>query len=254
MTRRDPAQALSYKVGDLARLAGTSVRTLHHYEAIGLLVPSGRTDAGHRRYARSDVARLARIKGLVALGLSLEEVRTCLDDESWSPLRLIETHLQRAREAFEEQRALCERLERLRDELRQGHDDVDHFIETVEVMTMIERYYTPEQLATLAQRAEDIKEEKEAVEQAWQALFAEVKAELDRGTPHDAPAAQALARRWSELTARTVAGFTGGDPGIKASLDRMYKEQPMQAMHPSFDPAVFGYMKKACDHLASSKP
>jgi len=249
MTRRDSSSTTSYKVGELARHAGVSVRTLHHYEEIGLLVPSGRTDAGHRRYSRSDVARLARIKAMTALGFSLEQVRNCLEDEAWSPLRLVETHLQRARETLEEQRALCARLERLRDDLQKGGDDVDTFIETVEVMNMIERYYTPEQLANLAGRAEEMKDEKAAVEESWQALFAEVKAELDRGTPPDAPAAQELARRWRALTERTVAGFTGGDPGIKASLDRLYAEQPVQNIHPSFDPAVFAYMKRAADLL-----
>jgi len=249
MSRREPTRETSFKVGDLARHAGVSVRTLHHYEEVGLLVPSGRTDAGHRRYSRSDVARLARIKALTALGFSLEQVRTCLDDEAWSPLRLVETHLQRVRETLDEQRTLCERLERLRDDLRRGGDDVEHFIETVEVMNMIERYYTPEQLAVLAKRAEDFADEKKYVEDAWQALFAEVKAELDRGTPPEAPEAQALARRWRDLTERTVAGFTGGDPGLRASLDRLYAEQPVQNISPGFDPAVFTYMKRACDLL-----
>jgi MerR family transcriptional regulator, thiopeptide resistance regulator len=239
-----------YKVGELAGRAGISVRTLHHYEEIGVLVPSGRTEAGHRLYDRSDVARLARIQGLTALGFSLEQARACLDDESWSPLRLVEGHLARAREALDEQRALCERLERLAAQLREGHDDIEHFIETVEVMTMIERYYTQEQLDALARRREQLGQDAiEAIEKRWQDLFAEVKAELDRGTPPDAPAAQALARRWRDLTGETVAGFTGGDPGIKASLDRLYAEQPVQRIHPSFDPAIFEYMKKACDLL-----
>jgi MerR family transcriptional regulator, thiopeptide resistance regulator len=249
MTRRED-DAVALRVGELAERAGVSVRTLHHYEAIGLLVPSARTDAGHRRYARSDVARLARIRALIALGFSLDEVRTCLDDEAWSPLHLVEKHLERAREAFEEQRALCERLERLRADLRAGGDDVDHFIETVEVMNMIERYYTPEQREALARRAKEIGQDAiDAVQDRWQELFKEVRAELDRGTPHDAPAAQALARRWRALTEETVAGFTGGDPGIKQSLDRVYREQPVQSVHPSFDPAVFAYMKQAVDSL-----
>ncbi len=238
------------KVGDLARLAGVSVRTLHHYEEIGLLVPSGRTDAGHRLYAPSDVARLARITGLTALGFSLAAVRTCLDDEAWSPLRLVERHLARMREALEEQRALCERLERLRRDLVTGGDDMESFIETVEVMNMIERHYTQEQLDALARRRAELGETAiKQVEDEWQGLFVEVKAELDRGTPPEAPAALALARRWRELTRRTVAGFTGGDPGIKASLSRMYAEQPLKNIHPSFDPSVFAYMKQACDLL-----
>ena len=250
MTRRDPRRGPPYKVGDLAQVAGVSVRTLHHYEEIGLLVPSARTDAGHRLYARSDVTRLARITALTALGFALEQVRTCLDDEGWSPLRLVETHLRRARELLEEQHTLCERLERLRVDLEKGGDDVEHFIETVEVMSMIERYYTQEQLDTLARRRAELGEEAiQKVHDEWQWLFVEVKAEMDRGTPPDDPSAQVLARRWRELTQRTVAGFTGGDPGIKASLDRLYQEQPVQNINPSFDPAVFAYMKRAAEAL-----
>jgi DNA-binding transcriptional MerR regulator len=247
--RAGPARG-PYKVGELARLAGISVRTLHHYEAIGLLVPSSRTEAGHRLYADSDVVRLARIVGLTALGFSLEQARACLDDEAWSPRRLVDQHLARAREALEEQRALCTRLERLQERLRGADADMERFFETVEVMTMIERYYTAEQLEALARRRQELGEDAIAqVENRWQELFDEVKAELERGTPPDAPAAQALARRWQDLTRETVAGFTGGDPGIAASLDRMYAEEPVHQIHPSFDPAVFAYMKKACDLL-----
>jgi MerR family transcriptional regulator, thiopeptide resistance regulator len=249
MTRRDPSGP-PYKVGELAHQAGVSVRALHHYEAIGLLVPSARTPSGHRLYARSDVERLARITALTALGFGLDQVRACLADEAWSPLRLIDAHLARAREALEEQRALCEKLERLREGLVAGRDDATHFIETVEVMTMIERYYTQEQLDALARRKEELGAEAiEKVENDWAALFADVKAELARGTAPADPAAQALARRWSALQQATVAGFTGGDPGIKASLDRLYAEQPADRIHPSFDPAIFAFMKEACDRL-----
>jgi MerR family transcriptional regulator, thiopeptide resistance regulator len=250
MKGHGPLQRVRYKVGEMARLASVSVRTLHHYEAVGLLVPSGRTVAGHRLYTESDVGRLARIKGLTALGFSLHEVRACLDDETWSPLRVIEAHLVRARETLEEQHALCERLERLCEDLRRDGDGVERFIQTLEVVKMIERYYTEEQLNALGRRREELGEEAiKKVESEWQKLFVEVKAELERGTPVDAPAAQALARRWRDLTEKTVAGFTGGDAGIKASLDRLYAEQPVSQIHPSFDPAVFSYMTQACTHL-----
>uniref|UniRef100_UPI0013D38749 MerR family DNA-binding transcriptional regulator n=1 Tax=Raoultella planticola TaxID=575 RepID=UPI0013D38749 len=47
-----------YTVGELAKRAGLTVRTLHHYEELGLLNPSGRSDAGYRRYSEADVLRL----------------------------------------------------------------------------------------------------------------------------------------------------------------------------------------------------
>jgi MerR family transcriptional regulator, thiopeptide resistance regulator len=74
------ARSRNYQVRDAARLSGVSVRTLHHYDAIGLLVPSNRTDAGYRLYTDDDLLRLQQILIGRALGLSLEEIRKSLDD------------------------------------------------------------------------------------------------------------------------------------------------------------------------------
>jgi phosphoribosylaminoimidazole-succinocarboxamide synthase len=71
--------AREWTVGELAEEAGVSVRTLHHYDEIGLLVPARRTGAGHRRYAESDVARLAQIVALRTVGLPLDEIRAAID-------------------------------------------------------------------------------------------------------------------------------------------------------------------------------
>jgi DNA-binding transcriptional MerR regulator len=70
----------SYQVSEVARLAGVSVRALHHYDAIGLLSPSGRTEAGYRLYGDADLARLQQILIGRELGLPLEAIRRSLDD------------------------------------------------------------------------------------------------------------------------------------------------------------------------------
>ena len=62
------------KVGDLAKRSGLTVRTLHHYHAIGLLTPSARADNGYRLYDRNDIARLHQIQALRRFGLSLTEI------------------------------------------------------------------------------------------------------------------------------------------------------------------------------------
>lgn len=80
----------TWKVGELAERTGLSVRALHYYEEIDLLVPSGRTRAGHRLYAEAQVLRLQQIASLRALGFSLGEIREYLDDASgFSPVRVI---------------------------------------------------------------------------------------------------------------------------------------------------------------------
>jgi MerR family transcriptional regulator, thiopeptide resistance regulator len=68
------------RVGDVARLAHVTVRTLHHYDRIGLLRPSGRTEAGYRLYAEQDLERLQTVLLYKELGFGLGEIRSLLAD------------------------------------------------------------------------------------------------------------------------------------------------------------------------------
>ena len=71
---------MSHTVGAVARLAGVTVRTLHHYDEIGLLTPGGRSDAGYRRYDEADLERLQRILFYRELGFGLDDIRTAMTD------------------------------------------------------------------------------------------------------------------------------------------------------------------------------
>jgi DNA-binding transcriptional MerR regulator len=73
-------QGRTYQVSEVARMTGVSVRALHHYDEIGLLVPSGRTEAGYRLYTGEDLLRLQQILIGRELGLALEEIKRSLDD------------------------------------------------------------------------------------------------------------------------------------------------------------------------------
>jgi DNA-binding transcriptional MerR regulator len=85
-----------YQVKDVARLAGVSARTLRHYDQIGLLVPSNRSDAGYRLYNDADLLRLQQIMIGRALGLTLEDIRKLIDDPQLDREKL----LQQQREAL----------------------------------------------------------------------------------------------------------------------------------------------------------
>jgi DNA-binding transcriptional MerR regulator len=74
------ARRSTYLVSEVARIAGISVRALHHYDAIGLLVPKGRTGAGYRVYDLEDLLRLQQILIGREQGLALEDIRRALDD------------------------------------------------------------------------------------------------------------------------------------------------------------------------------
>ncbi len=87
-----------YTVSRLAKMAGVSVRTLHHYDAIGLLRPHARTEAGYRLYGEADLLRLQQILFFRELDFALDEIRQILDDPAFDPLAALESHRRQLRE------------------------------------------------------------------------------------------------------------------------------------------------------------
>ncbi len=148
-------KAQSWKVGELAKRTGVTVRTLHHYDEIGLLRPSWHTESGHRLYTAGDVARLQQILSLRQLGFALEQVRNCLERPGFSPLEVIRLHLERLRERIALEQRLCDRLEAVAARLASAEEvSADEFLKMIEETTMIESYYTPEQLEDIKKRGE----------------------------------------------------------------------------------------------------
>ncbi|MBC3843217.1 MerR family transcriptional regulator [Streptacidiphilus sp. 4-A2] len=92
-----------YSVGQVAGFAGTTVRTLHHYDEIKLLCPSGRTPSGYRRYDDADLDRLQQILFYRELGFSLDDIASVLDDRGLDPTEQLRR----------QQRLLDERIARL---------------------------------------------------------------------------------------------------------------------------------------------
>jgi MerR family transcriptional regulator, thiopeptide resistance regulator len=211
------------KVGELARRTGLTIRTLHHYDEIGLLKPSLHTESGHRLYTAGDVARLQQVLSLRQLGFSLEEARACLDRPDFSPPEVIRLHVARLREQMVLQRMLCERLEALAARLRTaGEVSADEFLRVIEEMTMVENLYTPEQMKQFEEVGKQVgPDEIQAVNEAWTALLAEVRANRDLDPA--SPQAQALAQRWDELRERTMRGYQAF-PELKQAIADNYKQ------------------------------
>jgi DNA-binding transcriptional MerR regulator len=233
-----------WKVGELARRTGLTVRALHHYDEIGLLVPSHHTDSGHRLYTPRDVERLQRILSLRQLGCGLDQIRAYLASPDFSPKALIESQIAQIDERIEGMQALRNRLQRLGQWISASAEvGVEEFLELIEEMNMIEKYYTPEQLEQLKARGEAIGPERiRAVEAEWPVLMAEVQGEIDKGTDPTEPRVQNLARRWMGL----VEEFTGGDPGITQSVKRMYQnETTVHGMDTANMRGMMAYIQKA---------
>jgi DNA-binding transcriptional MerR regulator len=219
-----------WKVGELAKRTGLTVRTLHHYDAIGLLSPTGRTESnhgsGHRLYTAPDVARLQQILSLKMLGFSLEQIGEYLLRDDYDPRQVVRLHLARVREQAAELQKLGDKLAALADALDAVEEvSADRFLTTIEEMTMIEKYYTPEQLELLKNRREEggpaMEEAIQKGPQMWADFHTDLKAAMDAGMEPSSVQGQELARRWYAL----VSGFTGGDPGLFNSLRKMYENE-----------------------------
>ena len=109
-------------------------------------------------------------------------------------------------------------------------------------MSLVEKYYTPEQIAEIKERGRRPGDERiRQVEAEWPELIAQVRAEMEQGTDPASERVQALARRWMAL----VAEFTGGNPAIEKSLGTMYEQEPEARERAGIDPQVFAYIGTA---------
>ncbi|MEM6630168.1 MAG: MerR family transcriptional regulator [Bacteroidota bacterium] len=81
-----------YGVKELSQLSGITVRTLHHYDKIGLLKPQNRTEAGYRYYGEMEFLRLQQILFYRELDFSLKEIQEILDDPAFDLLEALESH------------------------------------------------------------------------------------------------------------------------------------------------------------------
>lgn len=229
-----------YRPREFANKTGVTVRTLHHYDRIGLLRPATVSESGHRLYGMHELARLERIVALKFIGFPLRSIRQLLDERQTDlPATLGEQRrtVQKMRDHLDEVLRAIERAEAVVGAPGETEwDALKAIIELMEAhanMDWAKKYYTEAQLADLASRATP--ETLAQGEQDWKALLADVGAALNED-PAGARA-QALAARWSELIER----FTGGDAGIAHNLRRLYADRakwPADFQQPFSDEAA----------------
>ncbi|QEU96868.1 HEAT repeat domain-containing protein [Streptomyces kanamyceticus] len=100
-------------IGDVARRSGVSARMLRHYDTLGLVRPTGRTQGGYRTYSDQDIRRIFHVESLRSLGLSLREVAAALDDPAFTPAYLVDDLIRQTRERIAAETALLTRLRRI---------------------------------------------------------------------------------------------------------------------------------------------
>jgi len=214
-----------YRIGEFAKLAGVTVRALHHYDRIGLLKPQ-RGNSGFRLYRMEDLERLVQIAALKFLGIPLKEIKLLLKH---GPLRLADSlHVQR--KALAEKRMLIDRavvaIEAAEKASRSGQaTDMSMLRKIIEVIDMqpqqnfMRKYYSgqawldKERIAR-ERPAEELKKNVAALRK----LFVEIEAEIDLDPASER--AQDLTKQWLQL-----AEFAhGGSAAVRAGNELAWND------------------------------
>ena len=214
-----------WQTREFAKLAGVTVRTLHHYDRVGLLKPTRRTGKGFRLYSENDFARLQQISTLKFIGFSLSQIKRILGQKEFNlseTLRLQRSILRAQRDRLNLALEAIARVE------RSNSPDLESFTEIIEVINMeqnmdwTKKYYSESAQAKIAERKHLWSPElQERVSRDWAELVSDIEAAMADGTKPSESRAQALATRWRGL----VNEFTGGDTEIQAGLNKMYLDE-----------------------------
>ncbi len=226
----------TFSPAQFAKIAGVTVRTLHHYDQIGLLTPMREPEHGWRDYEIRDLLRLQQIQTLQWMGLSLGEIKEILARPTYD----VRGSLMVQKAALELQIEQHQRVIAAIDELtelltRDGMDDVPpatlgmliQSVHPTNSASMMRKYYDDEALAALIERQKTVPEQEIRVaESEWEAIFAAF--EQNRRLPPDHPTLQRLAERMDAL----IRSFTGGHAALEGALFAMYTDAAAEGKSP----------------------
>ncbi len=238
------------RIQQFAKLANVTVRTLHHYDRLGLLSPALRSATGYRLYRMEDLAQLERILVLRYLGVPLREIAILLatgepvrENPRSSRASSLSATLDRQASVLRERRDGIDRVLRAIDRAREqlnAEDTPDWALyQTIlQEITMQEnqdwtaKYYSAEAQQALEERKLFWSPElQQKITADWEQLYADVQAAIDRHVEPSSPEGKELAARWSKL----VEAFTGGSRPVIEGLTNLYADRanwPAQKMDP----------------------
>jgi DNA-binding transcriptional MerR regulator len=228
----------TFRIQEFARLAGVTVRALHHYDRLKLLSPAHRSERGYRLYCHEDLGRLERVLALRYLGLSLREITTLLNTPVGRGAEPLTVTLARQRAALGERRDGLDRVllaiehaQRRAQDLAETegaepewllYQTILKEIQMQEATDWTEKYYSPKAVEAIRERRAALTPEQKAeIGARWKALFADMQSALDREVPPDSAEGRALVARWMRLGDE----FSKGDPEIGEGYRRMYEDE-----------------------------
>lgn len=238
----------TYTVRQLADLAGITPRTLHHYDAIGLLQPS-RGANGYRSYGESALVRLQQILLYRELGLDLDAIKALLDKKDYSVVKTLEAHRATLERRIERLFQLIETVDKTLAAQKGETTMTDE--ELFEGLTAQEKEYAYEALARwdpavvreshrrynrlTPEEKKKMKDDGEAFTRRWAALI---------GTDPAGPDARQMVEHWR----RGIEFFWTPTPEALLGMARMYNDDPrFKAYYDRFDPRLADYVRQCVE-------
>ncbi|HET7832186.1 MAG TPA: MerR family transcriptional regulator [Gallionella sp.] len=226
------------RVGELAKRCGLTVRTLHHYDSIGLLTPSVRSDSGYRLYNRDDIARLHQVQALRRLGLPLADIGAVLANPGLRLASIVEQQIELLEKQIDQGKKLHDRLSQLRGQLMRGEKpELADWLTTLEMMTMYDKYFSANEL----KRFPLLDTGEKVIAAEWAELVKSVREAMNSRIPPESPEAQALSKRWMNMLVRD----TNGDPRLLVKLNEMQYNEPSAQVRSGITPEVMAYIQRA---------
>jgi DNA-binding transcriptional MerR regulator len=226
----------TFTPAQFAKIAGVTVRTLHHYDQIGLLIPKREAEHGWREYEIRDLLRLQQIQTLQWMGLSLGEIKEILERPTYDVRGSLLVQKAALQLQIEQHQRVIAAIDELTELLTQdGMDDLPpatlgmliQSVHPTNYASMMRHYYNEEALKALIERQKVVPEaEIRAAESEWEQIYATLQRYSD--LPPEHPLLQKLAARMDTL----IRGFTGDHPALEAALRAMYDEATAQGIAP----------------------
>lgn len=225
------------QVGELAKRAGITVRTLHHYEQTGVLLPSARSAAGYRLYNLADVQRLHMIQALAKAGLELAEIRDFLEQKSLSLTELLDAQISLLDKQLRSIHTLRDRLVDLRTGLTADETPDLESTATDSGVNEYVRSLVYERRITAAAVC--------AAERCAGSYLvgAGCRGQYPAGAARTRyrPAGEDLATRWMERTEQD----TAGKPEFLTRLNEMHSAEPQMQAQTGITPEMTDYITRA---------
>lgn len=240
-------QNRTWKVGELSKLTGLTIRTLHHYDEIGLLSPTSRTSSGHRLYDEGDIIKLQQIMSLKELDFSLDKIKEFLENPEYNPKEIIEMQIERLNQEIKLKEELKSQLQELWEVFHSWRKpNLEQFINSIELIKNQKKYFTQEQITLIKKQYNELNNnEADKYTSSWGELISSFQYEMEKGTSVDNPTVVDLARKWKEA----MDFFTGGDREIISSAERYYSDNPQAAKGSGISGELYKYMKDALANI-----